>query len=105
MRNILLYFGLTLGVDRNNFKKCSDSSFCERRRVFNGDENQKYKITSHSLQGGKILELKLEAEGRPCLKALHSILNGGSARIVVEECEPFKVIKNDVTKNLILLIC
>ena len=35
-----------------------------------------------------VLTLKLEAEEKPCLKALHSILEGKSARIVVEECEP-----------------
>ena len=77
-------------VDRNNFKKCADSSFCERRRVFTGDENKPYKITNHQL-AENVLLLTLEAEDRPCLAAKHSILSGGAARIVIEECQPFKV--------------
>ena len=36
-----------------------------------------------------ILILELEAEGKPCLRAKHSILNAEAARIVVEECQPF----------------
>ena len=44
------------------------------------------KVTNSNLDGS-ILKLKLEAEGKPCLQAEHSILKGGSARIVVEECE------------------
>ena len=92
MRISLLYFivGLVFAVDRNNFKKCSDSSFCERRRKFDGAENEAYRVSAYA-QEGNVLSLNLEREGRPCLRALHSILSGGSARIVVEECEPFKV--------------
>merc|ERR1712048_131132 len=93
MRSVLILYYLTFvcSVDRNNFKKCSDSSFCERRRVFNGNENKEYKISSHQLiEGGKALELTLEAEERPCLKAIHTLLSGGAARIVIEECQPYK---------------
>merc|ERR1712131_189784 len=82
---VLALAPLVVAVDRNNFETCKDSSFCERRRKFEG-EGEKYKVTSSNLEGS-ILKLKLEAEGKPCLQAEHSILKGGSARIVVEECE------------------
>ena len=90
--SICLYLTVVLGVDRNNFKKCADSSFCDRRRVFSGAENENYKIKSQNLlHDGTVLQLDLEAEGRPCLTALHTLLNGGSARIVIQECQPYKV--------------
>ena len=78
-------------VDRNNFKKCSDSSFCQRRRVFNSDGVSPYSVTkSELIENDSILQLTLEVDGRPCLKALHSILPVG-ARINIEECEPLHV--------------
>ena len=80
-------------VDRNNFKKCSDSSFCQRRRVFNSDGISAYSVTkSELIENDSILQLTLEVDGRPCLKALHSILPVG-ARINIEECEPLHVRK------------
>ena len=94
---ICLDIFLVSAVDRNNFKKCSDSSFCARRRKFTGLENEPYKIAAHELNvENSILNLTLEAQGRPTLIALHTILSGGSARIVIEENNPYKV-KN--TKN------
>jgi len=87
MRTLLvLVIEFVLSVDRGNFKTCKDSSFCERRRKFDG-EGEKYRVTENYLDQN-VLTLKLEAEGKPCLKALHSILEGKSARILVEECEP-----------------
>ena len=39
---VLALAPLVVAVDRNNFKTCKDSSFCERRRKFEG-EGEKYK--------------------------------------------------------------
>ena len=107
MRFLLCFVILSVtAVDRNNFKKCSDSSFCERRRKFDGAENALYQITAHELINGEtVLQLKLEAEGRPCLTALHSILNGGSSRMVIEECVPYKVILLISITGVLVVFC
>ena len=39
---VLALAPLVVAVDRNNFKTCKDSSFCDRRRKFEG-EGEKYK--------------------------------------------------------------
>ena len=44
---VLALAPLVVAVDRNNFKTCKDSSFCERRRKFEG-EGEKYKGRSSS---------------------------------------------------------
>ena len=113
MRKLVpLLVSSAVAVDRGNFKTCKDSSFCERQRRFDAQE-QKYKgpasknttssylsswhlysvvfepvsVTSHSLEDNT-LKLRLEVEGRPCLAAEHSILAADSGRVVIEECEP-----------------
>ncbi|KFD54232.1 hypothetical protein M513_05009, partial [Trichuris suis] len=90
---LLLSFAITLcmGVDRSNFKKCSQSSFCRRQKQFNpGTSPYNVLPTSASVKGSTFTAKVVDQRdsGQLTLRVIN--IPGGVARLILEEENPIR---------------
>eukprot|EP00053_Salpingoeca_punica_P010114 m.90988 g.90988 ORF g.90988 m.90988 type:complete len:901 (-) comp15287_c0_seq1:264-2966(-) len=82
---------LAAAVDRNNFKKCSDSSFCKRNRALTPDHG-KYAVDASSLDLNDqraVMDLNSDA-GLAKLQLTLSVVNKGLLRATIVEKNPIR---------------